>query len=121
MAGYGGNTPCIEVVATCGGGGDTNHDNDNDGHRIILDLGSGAVDLGQKVLGEMFASKKKKQSEEESEEKSPKVEVAVTKPKPKKFGGSILITHTHWDHIQGDLLQLQLLDFIDEFVACVPH
>ena len=56
MARYGGNTPCIEVVASgaqtngvgCGGG---------DGHRIIFDLGSGAFDLGQKILAEMFQQK----------------------------------------------------------------
>ncbi|EED95974.1 hypothetical protein THAPSDRAFT_261063, partial [Thalassiosira pseudonana CCMP1335] len=63
MARYGGNTPCIEVVSA------------NEGHRIILDLGSGAFDLGQKILGEI-------------------------KPLP-KLGGTILLTHTHWDHIQG--------------------
>ncbi|KAL7512785.1 hypothetical protein ACHAXN_010769 [Cyclotella atomus] len=63
MARYGGNTPCIEVVSH------------NGGHRLIFDLGSGAFDLGQKVLGEMFA-RKKADADGEAED-------------------------THWDHIQG--------------------
>ena len=88
MARYGGNTPCIEIVAS----GDVS--GNIDGHRIILDLGSGAVDLGQKILGEMFQQKKKLADVVEGEGDAP------TNPQP-KFGGSILITHTHWDHIQG--------------------
>eukprot|EP00984_Skeletonema_dohrnii_P037704 scaffold40057_cov122-Skeletonema_dohrnii-CCMP3373.AAC.3 len=66
MARYGGNTPCIEVVSSsrqCDSvdGGDCGRV----GHRIILDLGSGAVDLGQKVMGEMFQAKKRQQAEQE--------------------------------------------------------
>ncbi len=99
MARYGGNTPCIEVVASstkcnspdcngdCGNQG-------NDGHRVILDLGSGAFDLGHKILGEMFQRKKKF----DNTEKEQHAGSATQKP---EFGGSILITHTHWDHIQG--------------------
>lgn len=77
MARYGGNTPCIEVVSS------------NGGHRLIFDLGSGAFDLGQKILGEMFA-RKKLEAEGGAEGK-----------KLPQLGGSIFITHTHWDHIQG--------------------
>ena len=116
MARYGGNTPCIEVVASgarckkiheCNGNGDGNcagvgedYDNESDGHRVILDLGSGAVDLGQKILGDMFQKKQKldkMHSESDNNGSSPGT------PQP-KFGGSILITHTHWDHIQGTCL-----------------
>eukprot|EP00985_Skeletonema_marinoi_P002874 scaffold1176_cov182-Skeletonema_marinoi.AAC.12 len=126
MARYGGNTPCIEVVSSsrqCDSvdGGDCGRV----GHRIILDLGSGAVDLGQKVMGEMFQAKKRQQAEQEipnegrgeeggrssittsdgldevkvggkEEPKRNNVKLA-----PQKFGGTILLTHTHWDHIQG--------------------
>lgn len=97
MARYGGNTPCIEVVAESSkSSSDADADADGDGgdhggHRIILDLGSGAFDLGQKLLGEMFSRSKKKKDENEG----------GGKQKRQKFGGSILITHTHWDHIQG--------------------
>jgi len=120
MARYGGNTPCIEVVSSsrqcdCVGGGDCG----SVGHRIILDLGSGAVDLGQKVMGEMFQAKKRhipNEGEEEGgnssittlagggdenigeKEDIKKNQHTVT---PQKFGGTILLTHTHWDHIQG--------------------
>lgn len=109
MAGYGGNTPCIEVVS-CGDSGGGGHG--DDGHRIILDMGSGAFDLGQKVLGEMFQKKKQllAMEEEHSEKDDGDGEGQVVSSKPangsstkkrSKFGGSILITHTHWDHIQG--------------------
>mmetsp|Transcript_14269 Transcript_14269/g.24245 ORF Transcript_14269/g.24245 Transcript_14269/m.24245 type:complete len:747 (+) Transcript_14269:79-2319(+) len=126
MARYGGNTPCIEVVSSsrqCDSvdGGDCGRV----GHRIILDLGSGAVDLGQKVMGEMFQAKKRQQAEQEipnegrgeeggrssittsdgldevkvGEKEEPKRN--NVKLAPQKFGGTILLTHTHWDHIQG--------------------
>lgn len=99
MARYGGNTPCIEVIASSArnnvhqchgesvGGGE-------DGHRIILDLGSGAFDLGHKILGEMFQKKKTLSAS------TVHTDPDSQQPQP-KFGGSILITHTHWDHIQG--------------------
>jgi len=104
MARYGGNTPCIEVVSSS-----SRDDADaEDGHRVILDLGSGAFDLGQKILGEMFGKKKeeserRKQLEGEDGEpsKCEPSEEPRAKKRPSKFGGSILITHTHWDHIQG--------------------
>lgn len=96
MSRYGGNTPCIEVVSS------------NGGHRLVFDLGSGAFDLGQKILGEMF-SRKKMESEGGNDEK-----------KLPQLGGSIFITHTHWDHIQGmlmfyterDLFWKMMLDYI---------
>ena len=123
MARYGGNTPCIEVVSSprqcdCVDGDDLGHS----GHRIILDLGSGAVDLGTKVMGEMFQAKKRQQAEKKEvanegggESSSKNTPTGVTfakgeeKEEPKKndavvtrkFGGTILLTHTHWDHIQG--------------------
>ena len=116
MARYGGNTPCIEVVASSSSptpkkwghsrecsNNNCNHGND-DGHRIILDLGSGAFDLGHKILGEMFQKQKKVvETQEEDVVESKKYDdsnAGVPKKQP-KFGGSILITHTHWDHIQG--------------------
>ncbi len=57
---YGGNTSCVEVTSP-------------GGTMIIIDCGTGAHDLGQRIL------------------------------KNKLTGnvGSILISHTHWDHIQG--------------------
>mmetsp|Transcript_28975 Transcript_28975/g.61235 ORF Transcript_28975/g.61235 Transcript_28975/m.61235 type:complete len:739 (+) Transcript_28975:169-2385(+) len=107
MARYGGNTPCIEVISSSNL--NNVHSSGGDGHRIILDLGSGAFDLGQKVLGEMFKKKKEvDQISEQQDRESKQVEESGEssgKPsistKPQKFGGSILITHTHWDHIQG--------------------
>jgi phosphoribosyl 1,2-cyclic phosphodiesterase len=120
MARYGGNTPCIEVVASlptqkqchsreCSNSSSNhncNHGND-DGHRIILDLGSGAFDLGHKILGEMFQKQKKvvvvgEMQEEDVVESMNNDDSSPCVPKKQpKFGGSILITHTHWDHIQG--------------------
>ena len=113
MARYGGNTPCIEVVASsakcnayegkgnCVGVGENNvNSHVNDGHRVILDLGSGAFDLGHKILGEMFQQKKKMNEQVESNNEDSSGGTPTPQPQP-KFGGSILITHTHWDHIQG--------------------
>ncbi len=118
MARYGGNTPCIEVVASsptqkcnsreCSSNNNCIHG--NEGHRVILDLGSGAFDLGQKILGEMMFQKQKMVGGETQEEddvleskrnnNNDDSSARVPKKQP-KFGGSILITHTHWDHIQG--------------------
>jgi hypothetical protein len=105
MARYGGNTPCIEVVAS---GAQNNGDGcGGDGHRIIFDMGSGAFDLGQKILVDMFQQKKmladmeKERAEKEGGESSTSVG-SPAKQEQSKFGGSILITHTHWDHIQGN-------------------
>jgi ribonuclease BN (tRNA processing enzyme) len=42
----------------------------------------------------MFKQKKKLAADVNGEGDAP------ANPEP-KFGGSILITHTHWDHIQG--------------------
>ena len=161
MSRYGGNTPCIEVVSSkrraCNcNGEDVDH---GGGHRIILDLGSGAFDLGQKVLEEMFQQKKRLEETEkkkgdndtkgsdemeaqlsvdqlgdgadgetknemeelnstgEAREKQgggdEQVESTTSSPdhtkqmnKHLKFGGTIILTHTHWDHIQGAPLLL---------------
>ncbi len=57
---YGGNTSCVEVRAA-------------DGTLIILDCGTGAHELGQRLASEA----------------------------PGTLRASLLISHTHWDHIQG--------------------
>jgi phosphoribosyl 1,2-cyclic phosphodiesterase len=57
-AAFGGNTPCLEIRA--------------DGHRLILDAGTGLRALGQ--------------------------DLATETPTPPVY---LLLTHTHWDHIQG--------------------
>ena len=56
---YGGNTSCVEVESS-------------NGTRIVLDMGSGAYDLGQKLV-----------------RKGPLRDQHV------------LLSHSHWDHIQG--------------------
>ncbi len=56
---YGGNTACVEVVSA---GGTT----------IVIDCGTGAVDLGAALCRDGRARR-----------------------------GALLISHTHWDHIQG--------------------
>lgn len=103
MARYGGNTPCIEVVST------------NGGHRLIFDLGSGAFDLGQKILGEMFARKKIANTDGDAEGKNlPKLggSIFITRKctSSKQLNRVtfshlrciLIITDTHWDHIQGE-------------------
>ena len=57
---YGGNTSCVEA-------------NGPDGTLIVLDCGTGAYDLGQRLV--------------------------ASRPGP--IRGHLLISHTHWDHIQG--------------------
>ena len=59
MARYGGNTSCVQVRS-------------DGGAIVVLDLGSGALDLGDDLIASGSASK-----------------------------GYAFITHTHWDHIQG--------------------
>mmetsp|Transcript_25134 Transcript_25134/g.54860 ORF Transcript_25134/g.54860 Transcript_25134/m.54860 type:complete len:784 (+) Transcript_25134:300-2651(+) len=51
------------------------------GTRAILDMGSGSYSLGQQMISQYFGG---------GEE-----------GKKRNSGGNILITHTHWDHIQG--------------------
>lgn len=68
LARYGGNTPCIEITSASG-------------HTFILDMGSGAVDLGVDLIKRM-----KQQANGDGANKA---------------RGTVLITHTHWDHIQG--------------------
>ncbi len=58
---YGGNTSCVEVRS-------------DDGTRILLDVGTGAHELGIALRDEAAAE---------------------------RLGGHLLIGHTHWDHIQG--------------------
>ena len=59
---FGGNTSSIEVVT-------------NDGHRLLIDLGTGATELAKQLMGSEFG----------------KGQGSLT----------ILLTHTHLDHIQG--------------------
>ncbi|KAL7486207.1 hypothetical protein ACHAW6_011806 [Cyclotella cf. meneghiniana] len=68
LARYGGNTPCVEVTSSSG-------------HIFILDMGTGAVDLGVDLIKRM-----KQQANGGGANKT---------------RGTVLITHTHWDHIQG--------------------
>lgn len=65
---YGGNTSCTEIEL-------------DNGRRIVLDAGTGLIQLG-KTLSQ------KKQS----------------------FNGTILLSHYHWDHIQGLPFLLQIFD-----------
>jgi phosphoribosyl 1,2-cyclic phosphodiesterase/CheY-like chemotaxis protein len=51
------------------------------GTRIVLDMGSGSYALGQHMIGQYFGG--------------------GPEGKARHSGGNILITHTHWDHIQG--------------------
>jgi phosphoribosyl 1,2-cyclic phosphodiesterase len=60
---YGGNTACVEMRSA-------------GGTLIVLDCGTGAFGLGQKLIAE-----------------------ALSRGAPLR--GHLLITHTHWDHIQG--------------------
>lgn len=57
---YGGNTSCVELRSKAG-------------TLVVLDCGTGALGLGQKLM----------------------------KSGPKPLKGYLLISHTHWDHIQG--------------------
>lgn len=60
MLRYGGNTSCLEIRS-------------ESGTLVVIDCGTGAHDLGQKLMAEADGAVK----------------------------GAILISHTHWDHIQG--------------------
>ncbi len=59
MTRYGGNTSCVQVRS-------------DGGTLVVLDLGSGALDLGEDLIATDSANK-----------------------------GFVFISHTHWDHIQG--------------------
>ncbi len=59
---YGGNTSCVSVMTASGS-------------LIIIDMGTGAINLGAKLMGEAYGKGKGE----------------VT----------ILMSHSHWDHIQG--------------------
>lgn len=59
---YGGNTSCVSVRT-------------NEGHLIIIDMGTGLVPLGETLLRGDFGKKQGK--------------------------ATILLSHSHWDHIQG--------------------
>ncbi len=59
---YGGNTTCIEVRTSSG-------------EIIIIDCGSGIINLGKELMKEDFATG--------------------------RGAANIILTHTHWDHVQG--------------------
>ncbi len=69
---YGGNTPCVQVVA-------------NDGTIFIIDMGTGMKVLGDELMGLSPEGDKKKDS-----------------PFSKGEGEvNVFLSHFHWDHIQG--------------------
>jgi phosphoribosyl 1,2-cyclic phosphodiesterase len=59
---YGGNTSCVSVRTASG-------------HLIIIDMGTGVVNLGRQLLATEFGKG--------------------------KGAGTVLLSHAHWDHIQG--------------------
>lgn len=65
---YGGNTSCVEVNVN--------------GHLIILDAGTGLINIGNELLGKYIASG------HNSNERTP-------------INATVLISHIHQDHIQG--------------------
>ncbi len=68
---YGGNTSCVSLTS------DT-------GHLFIFDCGSGARELGNYLLSSGWPTASGDQS-----------------GSPSPLSGYILLSHTHWDHIQG--------------------
>jgi phosphoribosyl 1,2-cyclic phosphodiesterase len=69
---YGGNTSCVEIK--------------NPYHRIILDAGTGIIKLGDLIMSEYRA------------QLSNNIHLPVTE---KKLAISILLSHTHYDHIHA--------------------
>lgn len=65
---YGGNTSCIEINVN--------------GHLIILDAGTGLIDIGNELIAKYIASATK------TEKRNP-------------INATVLISHIHQDHIQG--------------------
>ncbi len=65
---YGGNTSCVEINVN--------------GHLIILDAGTGLIDIGNELIAKYIASATK------SEKRTP-------------INATVLISHIHQDHIQG--------------------
>ena len=78
----GGNTPCLEVL--------------HDGARLIIDAGSGIAPLGLELNLQSLSDRLSKPLEPETLTPPP-----VSAPAPKPMSLDILLTHTHWDHIQG--------------------
>ncbi len=76
---YGGNTSCVSLTS------DT-------GHLYVFDCGSGARELGNFLL-----------SPEWPPANAPKPPSSTNGDKPprKNINGYLLLSHTHWDHIQG--------------------
>src|SRR5438309_6913486 len=64
---YGGNTPCVAVEGTGGGGGGAH------GQLVILDAGTGIRALGRELVERQNGA----------------------------VQAEILLSHAHWDHIQG--------------------
>ncbi len=65
---YGGNTSCVEINVN--------------GHLIILDAGTGLIDIGNELIAKYIASETK------NEKRTP-------------INATVLISHIHQDHIQG--------------------
>ncbi|MDR1050306.1 MAG: MBL fold metallo-hydrolase [Deltaproteobacteria bacterium] len=83
----GGNTPCVEVL--------------EGKSRLVIDAGTGLNALGQDLTADSFPSDADKIRyflENPSALLDGAGSIAFSK---KKFRLSILLTHTHWDHIQG--------------------
>jgi phosphoribosyl 1,2-cyclic phosphodiesterase len=78
---YGGNTSCVSLTS------DT-------GHLFIFDCGSGLRELGNSLLAQDLRFKVQGSKLEETRLEILDSELATTK-------GYILLSHTHWDHIQG--------------------
>ena len=76
---FGGNTLCVELVT-------------NDGHRVILDCGTGMRLLGLQML---------------------------RGPQPAR--ATVLLSHTHWDHIQGFPFFAPAFIPGNEFTVCAPE
>ncbi len=69
---YGGNTPCVEIIAS-------------DGTIVVIDMGTGMRVLGNELMGISPEGEKEK----DTSFNTGKGEV------------SVLLSHFHWDHIQG--------------------
>ena len=73
---YGGNTSCVEVNVN--------------GHLIILDAGTGLINVGNELLGKYISS-------------------GLTTNEREPMKATVLISHIHQDHLQG-------LHFLDRFI-----
>ncbi|MDR0354682.1 MAG: MBL fold metallo-hydrolase [Deltaproteobacteria bacterium] len=82
----GGNTPCLEIVS----GQD----------RVIIDAGTGINGLGQTLCPDEFPSDSDRLRYLVEKPQTP-IKVAPYREPEHFLHLNILLTHTHWDHIQG--------------------